>query len=325
MMNLFGPLRRVDFWSGVAFNTDGDGSGGSKSPSSSSRPKARPSNLNTSRERTSFSRINTDSDDNATRLAAANAADVAEDVRVQRIQNTARESGALNSAYENTMNRITPNDGKEYIGGQLVESVGASRDSLQGRGMNNAPGMLGQGQTAFNYLSGAGADDLAVGFVDGQRIYQRDNGTTYTVNGMGLASSTAGPDTLDPIQDNSGMMYQMGSDNSDNSAPAAPVSESIGGGSMSPAADPCPEGYMLDPLTDTCIIDQFQTPFAEAPATGAAPMPQQQLSPYTAANPSGGIPTLTPGQPSNFAVPTPTMQPITMGQQGLASLPPRMG
>lgn len=292
----------------------------------STAPPVRPSNLDTSVSPTVYAGLDISGDDNVARLAAANAADVAEDVRIQRIQNTARESGTTNSAYQNTMNRITPNDGKEYIGGQLVESVGASRDSLQGRGMNNAPGTLGLGQRALNYVGGVRNDDLAVGYVDGQRIYQRENGTTYTVNSFGLASNTAGPGTLDPSRANSGssdgMAYQMGGGN--DSAPA--TVEDI---AVEEEIEPCPEGYMLDPETETCVIDPFQVPFAEAPATGAAPtpmpMPQQQLSAYTAANPMAGLPSLSPVQQANFAVPTPTMQPITMGQQGLASLPPRMG
>ena len=29
--------------------------------------------------------------------------------------------------------------------------------------------------------------------------------------------------------------------------------------------DPCPEGYMMDPKTQQCVIDPFQQPFADAP------------------------------------------------------------
>jgi chemotaxis protein histidine kinase CheA len=289
----------------------------------STAPPVRPTNLDTSVSPTVYPSLDIDSDDNATRLAAANAADVAEDVRIQRLQNIARESGTMNSAYQKAANLVTPNDGKEYINGQLVESVGASRDSLQGRGMNNAPGMLGQGQTALNYLSGARADDLPVGYVDGQRIYERANGTTYTVNSIGLVSDTAGPDTLDPRQDtqdqSNSMMYQQRGGTDRNVAPVEEVEEEE-------EIEPCPEGYMLDPETQTCIIDPFQIEFPDANEVQTTPMPQMQPnSAYTAANPMAGLPSLSPVQQSNFAVPTPTVQPITVGQQGLASLPPRMG
>jgi hypothetical protein len=94
--------------------------------------------------------------------------------------------------------------------------------------------------------------------------------------------------------------------------------------------DPCPEGYILDAETSTCVIDPFQIPFADAPAPGSdgfvtLPPAQQQLSAYTQANPMAGLPSLSPVQGSSFSVPTPTVQQITMGQQGLASLSPRMG
>mgnify|MGYP003642545303 FL=1 len=94
--------------------------------------------------------------------------------------------------------------------------------------------------------------------------------------------------------------------------------------------DPCPEGYILDAETNTCVIDPFQIPFADAPAPGSdgfvtLPPAQPQLSAYTQANPMAGLPSLSPVQGSSFSVPTPTVQQITMGQQGLASLSPRMG
>ena len=94
--------------------------------------------------------------------------------------------------------------------------------------------------------------------------------------------------------------------------------------------DPCPEGYILDAETSTCVIDPFQIPFADAPAPGSdgfvtLPPAQPQLSAYTQANPMAGLPSLSPVQGSSFSVPTPTVQQITMGQQGLASLSPRMG
>ena len=53
--------------------------------------------------------------------------------------------------------------------------------------------------------------------------------------------------------------------------------------------DPCPEGYMMDPKTQQCVIDPFQQPFADAPIYGGpvAPPGQQPagLSPYTQIGP----------------------------------------
>ena len=53
--------------------------------------------------------------------------------------------------------------------------------------------------------------------------------------------------------------------------------------------DPCPEGYMMDPKTQQCVIDPFQQPFADAPVYGGpvAPPGQQPagLSPYTQIGP----------------------------------------
>ena len=87
--------------------------------------------------------------------------------------------------------------------------------------------------------------------------------------------------------------------------------------------DPCPEGYVLDLETSTCVIDPFQIPFSDAVDSGTGP--STPLSPYTSANPETRLPTLSPVQQYSYAVPTSATQPLTMGRQGLASLQTRMG
>jgi hypothetical protein len=99
-------------------------------------------------------------------------------------------------------------------------------------------------------------------------------------------------------------------------------------GAATGTADPCPEGYRMNPETNACEIDPFQTPF---PTQGPLPADPGTLpvvvaapsSPYTAATPYNLAP-LTPSAQSAFVVPTPNVQPITVAQQtpaGLAGLP----
>ena len=87
--------------------------------------------------------------------------------------------------------------------------------------------------------------------------------------------------------------------------------------------DPCPEGYMMDPKTQQCVIDPFQTPFPDPvqQPPGYFPMPPGQqpagLTPYTQMGP------VTLGQltPSRVANANPlAMQQAQMPQGGLGSL-----
>jgi hypothetical protein len=345
--NTFTPGDGKEYVGGVLVG--GDSSSGVVSDT---RPKARPDDLDTSATRTDFPTLSTGSDDNATRLAAANAADVAEQVRIDRLKNIALESGKENSFYQNTMNKITPGDGKEYIGGELVETGGS--------------GTFGAG--VKNFLGGANADDLAVGYVDGQRIFRRPDGTTYTRDSLGFIYDTAGPDTLDRADGGSGgSSLVIDEDNGDDPVfekeevvvedpVVEPEACPIGykkNPDTSPGADPCIidpfqdpfpclEGYVLDPETQTCVPDTGGTVTDTGGGTVIDPDSTDQpgfdgsgsfggsgqsgplnTSAYTQANPLSGLPTLAPG--AGFSVPTPTVQPITIRQQGLASLPFRNG
>lgn len=213
-----------------------------------------------------------------------------------------------NSAYESFMNRMTPRDGKQYIGGQLYDTQPEELYSYQ----PDTSGALGIFARGLNALSGARAGDPIVGEVDGKSIYQRSDGSTYSVNRLGLTydtvsatSTEAATRTPDP-SDN--MNVRSGSDE-----PTAEVVEGV-----VEEINPCPEGYMMDEETKVCVIDPFQTPFpVTQPQQPAAP---QALSQYSSVSPIG-LPTLNPVQQSPFVVPTPTVQPITVAQQGLASLP----
>jgi hypothetical protein len=215
-----------------------------------------------------------------------------------------------NSAYESFMNRMTPRDGKQYIGGQLYDTQPEELYSYQ-PDTSGALGIFGRG---LNALSGARAGDPIVGVVDGKSIYQRSDGSTYSVNRLGLTydtvsatSTEAATRTPDPSDD---MNARSGSDEPTRTAEVVEgVVEDI---------NPCPEGYMMDEETKVCVIDPFQTPFpVTQPQQPAAP---QALSQYSSVSPIG-LPTLNPVQQSPFVVPTPTVQPITVAQQGLASLP----
>jgi hypothetical protein len=340
--NTFTPGDGKEYVGGVLVG--GGSSGGSDI--SNTRPKARPDGLDTSVDETDFPSLGTPSD-----LAAANAADVAEQVRIDRLKNIALESGKENSFYQNTMNKITPGDGKEYIGGELVETGGS--------------GTFGAG--VKNFLGGANADDLAVGYVDGQRIFRRPDGTTYTRDSLGFIYDTAGPDTLDRADGGSGgSSLVIDEDNGDDPVfekeevvvedpVVEPEACPIGykkNPDTSPGAEPCIidpfqdpfpclEGYVLDPETQTCVpdtgdvtdtgggtvIDPDSTDQPGFDGSGSFGGSGQSgplnTSAYTQANPLSGLPTLAPG--AGFSVPTPTVQPITIRQQGLASLPFRNG
>ena len=82
--------------------------------------------------------------------------------------------------------------------------------------------------------------------------------------------------------------------------------------------DPCPEGYMMDPKTQQCVIDPFQTPFPDRPDEFIGrPVPVPNLTPYTQMAPVS----LAQLQPSRVASANPlAMQQAQMPQGGLGSL-----
>ena len=77
----------------------------------------------------------------------------------------------------------------------------------------------------------------------------------------------------------------------------------------------CPEGYEYDQEKNMCVIDPFKEPFPETPTVPTVPPgPTGPTSPYTAAQPVG-LSALLPTNQSAFVVPTPNVQPITVGTQ----------
>ena len=225
-----------------------------------------------------------------------------------------------NSSYESFMNRMTPKDGKEYIGGQLYDTQPEELYSYQ-PDTSGALGIFGRG---FNALSGSRAGDPIVGEVEGKSIYQRSDGSTYSVNRLGLTYDTVSADSVEAKAMSAEQKQAMeGSlrDASSGQNYTVPAGGEIAGmvTDVLGMADPCPEGYTMDPVAKICVISSFDsTPFPDQPV--AQPFSPQALSQYSSVSPMS-LPTLNPVQQAPFTVPTPTVQPITVAQQGLASLP----
>ncbi len=86
----------------------------------------------------------------------------------------------------------------------------------------------------------------------------------------------------------------------------------------------CPEGYEYDQEKNMCVIDPFKEPFPETPTVPTVPPgPTGPTSPYTAAQPVG-LSALLPTNQSAFVVPTPNVQPITVGTQQSGIMNPLM-
>lgn len=98
----------------------------------------------------------------------------------------------------------------------------------------------------------------------------------------------------------------------DSDGPVSQVAATAAPAAAAPTVDPCPEGYVLDPETQTCVPDPFSQPFqTQTPM----PMVTPTLN-YTAVTPIQA-PTLSPGP----MVPM-TFQPVQQQPIGLASLNP---
>tara|TARA_R110000803_G_scaffold94415_2_gene162062 strand:- start:4733 stop:5722 length:990 start_codon:yes stop_codon:yes gene_type:complete len=176
----------------------------------------------------------------------------------------------------------------EYAPGTVNES-----NNIFQKMVRNHP--LAQG---LNFLSGSNtSDDTVVNIVDGKPIRQRENGSLYALNAMGLPYDVTGIDSLAavPGQPSQQPTYSSG------------YSQKSSGGNNEPAApevvDPCPEGYVYDQEQLMCIIDT-STDIGVAPITNtgvdyALPDPMD-VSP-------GGNPGYTQ-QMGNF-IPTP-LQPL---------------
>jgi hypothetical protein len=154
-----------------------------------------------------------------------------------------------------------------------------------------------------------------------------DKGTPLTYTGQRSNSAQVGDPSIDQAAAMEIIRAPVSSDVTNQSDDASGVSgESIDPGTGT--ADPCPEGYRMNPETNACEIDPFQRPFPTPfPTPGPLPADPGTLpvvtAPYTAATPYNLAP-LTPSAQPAFVVPTPNVQPITVAQQtpaGLAGLP----
>lgn len=154
---------------------------------------------------------------------------------------------------------------------------------------------LGMVKKGISYLSNVSDSDKIISMVDGEPVYQREDGTTYAYNSLGLPYDTAGPTTLDAV--------------------ARPETAPIGGSSKKPEEEvveettdftnPCPDGYIFDEEQKICVID---------PSVGLAPLPTYEL-PSTDPTMGGGTSDYT--QAMNTFIPTPLQptQPNTIDQR----------
>ena len=223
------------------------------------------------------------------------------------------DGNPVNNFYEDTANRFTPNDDKEYIGGALVDSDGNAANNFYEDTANRFTPEDGK-EYVGGVLVDSDGNEVNSFYEDLLNRLTPNDGKEY-VDGVLVDSAPSGGGA-DGDAD-----YTNAPPPSGGGGSSAPVEEII---AVEEEVDPCPEGYMMDPETKTCVIDPFQTPFAEAPVMQPS-LPAPTGAAYTGVNPLMALPTLAPGPQSGFAVPTPTIQPITVGQQGLASLPVRNG
>jgi len=191
-------------------------------------------------------------------------------------------------------------------------TTGPSRYGLQNT-------LLGKG---ISFLSGGRSDDPIVNTVGGKPIFQREDGSFYAFDVLGLpydiADPTVGtaPSTLDvdpEVRERQLAMMNAGSTDDDNNKT---VSTEV----VKAPDDPCPKGYMMDPETKQCVLDPFDTAFADPVTTTPSPVVTAGLSPYTQMAPV----TLGQLQPTRVAAANPlAMQQANMPPAGgLGSLTP---
>jgi hypothetical protein len=162
--------------------------------------------------------------------------------------------------------------------------------------------MLGRGLSALGGYNQS--EDKVVNIVDGKPIYQKSDGTYYSINALGLPYDVASMDTLDEdpeqVARREAMMSNMGSDDDGPSV----IDELLDNDSGT--TDPCPEGYVYDSEQMMCVID---------PSTGLTPdLPTMEL-------PDPSVPLSDYTQVANNFIPTP-LQPIAPNpiQQQLSRL-----
>jgi hypothetical protein len=169
--------------------------------------------------------------------------------------------------------------------------------------------MLGR---AISALGGSNqSEDKVVNIVDGKPIYQRADGTYYSINALGLPYDVAGKDTLkeDPAQvaNREAMLFRTGlEENQPEEEMVAPVVD---------MEDPCPEGYIFDSEQKMCVIDPDIAPVTPDPIA-TNPYTPPPLSEYTQVT-NNFIPTpLTPTAPNPIEQQLRQMQQQISGPRG---------
>ena len=166
--------------------------------------------------------------------------------------------------------------------------------------------LLGKG---ISYLAGVRGDDKIVNTVGGKPIFQRADGSFYAFDAVGLPYDIADPEVgtapstleMDPeVRERMRNQQQYESTNDGSNATATEV--------VKAPDDPCPEGYMMDPTTNQCVIDPFKEPFPDPVTGGSMPVAGGVVSPYTQ------VANMTLGQLN------PTVVANTPPQGGLGSL-----
>jgi len=198
--------------------------------------------------------------------------------------------------------------GTTFTGAGDIMTTGPSKYGLQNT-------LIGKG---LSYLAGVRGDDKIVNTVGGKPIFQRGDGSFYAFDALGLPYDIADPEVgsapstldIDP-EVRERMMNQQQFPSTDDGQPLIDVA------SEKDPEDPCPEGYMMDPKTQQCVIDPFQTPFPDSGGGIGIPTPVPNLTPYTQMAPVS----LAQLQPSRVANANPlAMQQAQMPQGGLGSL-----
>jgi len=214
-----------------------------------------------------------------------------------------RPTGANNTPFV-----VTDDDGNKSVNPNLVYAPGTTKAMLNPASTRDpyvdmttgervmsqfaSMGPLGIAKKGLNFLAGVKDTDRVMGTVDGKPIYQRENGTYYSYNALGLPYDTAGPDTLDEdpaqIAKRERMMSGMGRKDDDPTA-----MPDIGEGEED-FVDPCPEGYKYDEEQKMCVVDVSFVP--DLPDVEPTPLlPTEVGGNYTQM--PGGVPALPPLQP----------------------------
>ena len=199
---------------------------------------------------------------------------------------------------------------KRGIMEQLIQQGDFETSGLFGTGMLKS---MFQNPKTTNYVPVMDKDGLVIGSLaldkDGKALGYRGDKTDDPRVNPGQAST----EDVKKYASNSSADVGVGgaSDNeNDNPVVEDPVTPPV----------ECPEGYIYDDETEACVIDPFQQPFPDAPDGGTGvPLPAAN---YTPQQPLGTstLPGLFPTQQPAFIMPTPSVQPITVGSQNPAGL-----